>query len=293
MNKVRIYSSHCSFEDYIIWQFNSFKKFIKDDYEFIVINDASNEPNFINGFTYGSRNKIIDVCQELNIKCIEFNEELHHNRTILFPNTNDFNINPCTRCANVTQYAIQDAKNYNGIVVILDNDIFLTSEFNFNEYMKNYNIAFLPQSRPRVGEYPWNALLILKPTELPSYEEINMDCGVINNSPVDVGGYCSIYLDKYRDSLKIRRISGGRFFDVSKDITVNTINELNCSEHIKEILRNMVPEFGMLATIKIFIEFYENCFYHFRSGGNWDTIDNNKLNKRIQILYYYFNKYIK
>jgi hypothetical protein len=133
----------------------------------------------------------------------------------------------------------------------------------------------------------------MKPNELPSYGEINMDCGTCNNITVDVGGNGYTYLEKYRDSLKIRRISGGRFFDVSKDITVNTINELNCSEHIKEILRNMVPEFGMLETIKIFIEFYENCFYHFRSGSNWDTIDNNKLNKRIQILYHYFNKYIK
>jgi len=54
---------------FIKLQYYTLKKFMKNDYEFIVFNDAKEYPDISNGYDITMKQKIINLCNELNIKC--------------------------------------------------------------------------------------------------------------------------------------------------------------------------------------------------------------------------------
>src|ERR1700742_2677888 len=72
--------------DFIELQAKTFKAFLKDDYEYVVFNDAPNETMC---------NKIKQTCNKFGIKCITIPQEIHINRDT-----------PNYRCADVIQYSL-------------------------------------------------------------------------------------------------------------------------------------------------------------------------------------------
>jgi hypothetical protein len=121
MMKIIIASSHCARVDLIEFQCSSLKKFVKNDYEYYVFNDATENARLINFNNCNIRTEIRDKCTELNIKCIDIPQHIHANREILFPGTSEKHIeNAGTRCADATQYMYNYFKHIDDIFVILD-----------------------------------------------------------------------------------------------------------------------------------------------------------------------------
>ena len=56
--------------DFIKIQYFSLKKFFKNDFEYIVFNDTKNFPEYTNYFDTSMKNKVENLCNELNISSI-------------------------------------------------------------------------------------------------------------------------------------------------------------------------------------------------------------------------------
>ena len=139
-----------------------------------------------------------------SIECVRFPQEYHSNRIILFPETKEPKTNNAvTRCSDVTQFCINHfIKNHNnGLLMILDADMFLINNFNILNFMKNYNLAGIKQ---KMG-YIWNGISIFN-SKL-NLKELNFDCGYVNNEPVDVGGQAYHFMKKYNSVIKYKPIS--------------------------------------------------------------------------------------
>ena len=202
-NKVKIYTFAHNRPDFIQIQFNTFKKYIQDDFEFTVFNNE--KPGSHGGFNENRKQEIFDTCEKLNLKCIEI--ELSEDLRILNNQAqfiNDAYVNGNTACSYPFTWAW---KNYvvkdEGISILIDSDMFLCNYVSFNKMMEGYNFAYVPSYRNNCTlKYPWNGLVFAKPKEMPNPEELSWGCGYVNETPVDVGGEAYSYLIKYKNQLQ-------------------------------------------------------------------------------------------
>lgn len=182
--------------DFITLQDLTFKSLLKDEYEFVVFNDARN-PLF--------RQQIFDVCTSLNLRCIGIPQEIHDRPYLKRLPGEDFN-HSCCRCANVVQYSLNELGFFHDdIVAIVDSDLFLIKEFSIRDYMKGYALAGLDQQRDYV-HYLWNGIVFFDMPNLPNKKSINFNSGEVNRIRVDVGGHTYHYILNHPE-VKIRYIN--------------------------------------------------------------------------------------
>lgn len=187
--KVRIVASHFNHPDFVELQYLSIQKYVKDpEVEFIVINDSLDFAHIRNWNDPNMTKKIEDMCKKYNIWCIRYPQSLHGgNRNTLFPKTSSWipsTVNIVnTRCADVCQYGYNNlGKNFDGIYVIVDGDMFFSREISFNETMENYDIMAVQQSRQGKINYFWNGILVFNIPTLPNPNLINLDSGRVKYS---------------------------------------------------------------------------------------------------------------
>lgn len=103
-----------------------------DDYEFVVFSD---------GRTDEMHNAIKKTCERLKLRCVRILLEIHARPYLQrFPGEgyND----PSCRTANVIQYSLDVLGFYHqGIVAIVDSDMFLIKDFSIADHMENYDIC--------------------------------------------------------------------------------------------------------------------------------------------------------
>lgn len=66
--------------EFIEIQYHTLKKYCKNEYQFIVFNDAKDFPDFTNDNDISIKNKIEQKCRELGINCINIPNS-HHKKT--------------------------------------------------------------------------------------------------------------------------------------------------------------------------------------------------------------------
>ena len=185
--KVLIITHACTRPDFIEIHYKTFKKFLLDDYEFVVFNDAR---------TPVLRAKIDQTCEKLGLRCIHIAQEIH-DRPYLYRSPGEDNNHACCRCANVVQYSLDVLGfKHNGIVAIIDSDMFLIKKFSIIDYLKNNDMAGVPQSRGNKINYLWNGLVFFNMNTLPNKEKINFNCGRVEGVGTEVGGYLYYYFQK-------------------------------------------------------------------------------------------------
>jgi len=236
MKKVKIYTFPDKAPYFLPWQAKALKDHLKDDYEFIVINNASSE---------SLDRDIKNHCSALAIQCIEAEQK-------------DFS-HQVFACSSPIQECIDKyiSKDRDCINVIMDSDLFLMRDFSFNELMDGYDIGMLSQSRDLGAgfgliEYAWNCLLCFN-TTMPDVDKFKMWPGTINHAPCDVGGMSYFYF-LYHPEVKIRKIP----------TTSIITNHTEVVELIPERVRHLYKfEWDM--------EIIEGSFLHFRGGSRWDN----------------------
>ena len=57
-------------------QYKTLKKYLKNDYEYIVFNDAKPYPDLTNGDDANIRKEIEELCKKLDIKCINIIKQI-------------------------------------------------------------------------------------------------------------------------------------------------------------------------------------------------------------------------
>ena len=227
---IKIYTYSHNRPDFIEPQYNSIKKHIKDDFEFIVFNNERNGGDPGSGYKPERIDEIYDVCKKLNIKCIrvELDPELQFINGYKQFEGDSYVSGGSHACAysfswGWKYYISQD----DSISMIIDSDMFFIKDISIQSLLEDYNLAFIPsyryhskyQSEDNRGSialyYPWNGVVIADIPNMPNPSELKWGLGVFNGQPCDVGGEGHSYLNTYKDQLKIKYID---MVSVQRDI---------------------------------------------------------------------------
>lgn len=255
MSKVKIYTWADKVPEFIYRQYETIKKFVKDDdWEFIVFN---NTPVTI----LDRQSKIKKICKELGIKCLDVRF-----RTFV------------SGASYITGWGILWAYHRffrwdkDSIHVILDSDMFFINDFNFNEFLGDNDMCAIHQRREHI-EHLWNGFLFFRGASLPDKNNLDFRLGTVEGVRTDTGGNTYYWLKRNPD-LKIKWIAHTKHLDISK------------SEMLPEDIR------GDYKTEYCF-QFIENAILHYRAGSNWekrpkDFVDKKKayFNKLLDELLY-------
>lgn len=125
-----------------MWQVKTFKKFFKNEYEFVVFSDASDEK---------IARKIKITCDHLGVRHIRIPQTIHTKPYLPRPKTEYQS--PSYRTADAIQYSLDTLGfKHNDLVMIIDSDMFLIRDFNLREYMQGYDLAGAFQYRGNHNE---------------------------------------------------------------------------------------------------------------------------------------------
>lgn len=247
--------THCfNKPEFITWQYLSFKKFLKDDYEFVVFNDTPNEELFL---------ETEEICIKLGIRSIVVPQEIHVGRD-----------NPSEACADTIQFMMSNYGIYSrGITVVIDSDMFLIRDLSIEKYLDDYDVAtyrWKLQGKTGIVTYFLPNLMFFNMNTLPHPETIDFGLGEVDGIRVDTAGLTYFYIQN-NPSLK---------WKVTNQAYVLKENPLLDPEII-EHFKSYPKLWNLLTEHKFDHEFYNDfSFLHFRAGSNWNKMEEGKLQEK-------------
>jgi hypothetical protein len=243
--------------DFIEIQDKTFKKFLKDDYTFVVFNDSPHEE---------VSHQIIETCNRLNLSCIRIPQSIHDEPYLERLPGEDYH-HPAVRCANVVQFSLDTLGfDHDGIVMIIDSDMFLVKEFCIEEFLEGFDIAAIPQGRQHI-EYIWNGLVIFNMQTLPDKKSINFNCGKVDGIGVDVGGQTYHYFKNHPEVMK--KTIDNQHYPADFMLSETT------HEQVKFLFSHDCHNFEFIL---------KNSFFHYRGGGNWNNESREYHEKKTMVL---------
>lgn len=265
--------------DFIEIQYFTLKKYFQGNYEFIVFNDAKDFPDYSNGNDITIKDKIENLCNILNIKCINI------------PNSHHINHNT-HRCTDSMNYILNYQKENPDIYLLLDSDMFLIDYFDINKYSGFDCAIVLQRTNNLKTNYFWNGIYYfdftkLKDIEMLNWSEGNGDVGVMMQSWFEkqMGEHYIPTCEELRwtneifhtDKIYFIRHLWSCSWD-SNDLPENIKKREKLVEYFKNDDRNQNNKF--------FCEIYDNVFLHYRAGGNWNMEGFDYHKKKSEVLKY-------
>ena len=178
---IHIFTSVVNRPDFVLLQNKLFQKFLKNDYQFHVVDDSIDQT----------------ISEQFDTICSEngFSYYKKPERTV--------QMNPAQACADTVQWTYDTLikeNHKNDIVFFCDSDLFLIDEFDIVNYMNGAIIAGLPQYRGSVT-YMWNGIMFFNVSMMEDLN-INFSDGVIEDELTDVGGHTYYYFKKNNIQMK-------------------------------------------------------------------------------------------
>ena len=246
---------------FIELQQKTLKKFVKQEYEYIVFNDGKDWPDYTN-FNDPSQGKIsiINKCKELNVRCINIPNEQHkfNKRAASIRHVDSLSFLLNFMKLNIDEY------------LLLDGDMFLISDLDLNIY-NNFHSALVIQERPNLT-YMWGNFFYLNLNKAKNIDKI--DFSIVPGG--DSASATNIWLNSYKTNIpncKEIRYSNNQYTDKyfyyikhlwscswNETELPSVIKNKKLIEFIKKDIRN---------NNKFFCEIYDNKFFHYRAGTNW------------------------
>lgn len=245
--------------DFIELQDRTFKKFLKDDYIFVVFNDATEKKAF---------NEIRGKCSRLNIPCYDIPQTIHHGSH-----------EPSIRNGNVVNYSLEKIGfDFDGVVALFDSDLFLIKDFSLEEYLKGYDISGLSQIYGG-KKYMWIGIVFLDMRTLPNKKTLRFDCGRVDGTWLDAGGYSHTYL-KNNPEAKVRWFNWHVYID-KPIFDREFLSAHGYSDPLVELLIKGVDDIEL---------FQERTLLHYRGGTNWNNKPAEYHNFKRACLYEFIDK---
>ena len=236
--KVRIITFHYNEPAFIEFQFKLFQKFLLEDFEMVVFNDAKTEENEV---------AIKKTCEKFDIKHVRYNQEWHLSEPLneeisslvkdpnasLIWNWNEnttieeIGAHGSIRHCHVIQYALNhSAYNHDDAVVLLDGDNLLIHPLSIHALLERADIVYSSriediegvarkQSRitlPQRNGLPSPIFMAFYPSKLPDIRSFKLDVGLLKNHPLkrdhslhDTGAKLYDYLQKH-PSIKTKEL---------------------------------------------------------------------------------------
>jgi len=295
-SKTLVFTTGFNRPDFIELQDRLFRKFLEDDYEYIVVNDA-NTPN--------TKSAIENKCSELKIRCINVPQEIH-NQPYLPRNPGDNYHNPNVRHCNSVQWAWDNFfSKHNGPVMLIDSDMFPIRPLSVKNILGDHHFAAIHWSTSdtvngKPYSYLWLALILFNNEILPEKESIRFNCGKLPNTNAicDSGGWTSLYLNKFKDIIKVREfpyLQGHQFYCPYRYASEEAQNFSHISNEM--IIANLTARGFSENEIQLALQkpytielIGENNFIHYRAGTNYENYSANFLSKKDKILLDFFEK---
>lgn len=174
---VQIFTTVVNRPDFVETQKKLFQKFLKDEYQFNVVDDSVD---------ILMTKKFKDICVTNNIS--------YYKKPIT-----TIQMNPAQACAAAVQWTYDNiiAKNHTeDIVFFCDSDMFLLEEFSVTEHMKDAVISGLSQERGHV-KYMWNGIMFFDMKKIFEIDpNLNFSDGIVEGVLTDVGGNLYLYFKK-------------------------------------------------------------------------------------------------
>ena len=254
--------------EFIKLQVETLKKFVKGEYEFIVFNDAKDFPDKSNGGDANMKQRVIDICNELNIKCYTFDNSYQKN----IPDS--YTYKHIIVLKTMYKYQMENPDKY----LILDGDLFLMDYLDISKYDNEGAAVVLQERFDGAVVYIWPGLVYLDMTRDKNYHLLDWD-----NGDGDSGRMSEKwYRNQFNSDEIIPRLWQVRINSDYKTNTKNlyflkyyvsmTWNENDCPESLKKNkdLYEFIKNDERNVNGNFFIEIFDNCFIHYRGGGcNW------------------------
>ncbi len=281
--KVLIMTHNYNQPDFIYLQDMTFKKFLKDNYEFVVFNDAPDEK---------TSKLICDVCKNCNVKCVNIPQNIHNLWPSCRPLTNTTSPSN-VRHVHAIKYSLDlMGFDHNGIVMFIDSDMFLVRPFNINEFMKDLDIASVykgaSDDKKSVG-YLVPLLTMLNMSKLPDKRTLDFSCGEANGFLLDTGGLTYYYL-KNHPNLKtywFDEFYGWQLFcpeEYAKHREDKTTPVTQQIQKLKSLGFNDKEIKFLQKKPSTFSYQFNNNFFHFRGGSNYDNFSKDFMSKKMKLV---------
>ncbi len=246
--KVLIFTYSYNRPDFIEIQHKTFQRFVKDEYQFMVFNDAPEK---------AMEQSIAAMCHRYQIPCIRIPQEIHA-KPYLPRWPGEYYNDPAVRNCNVVQYSLNEyGFAHDDILVLVDSDLFLVREFSFRDALKEHDLIGLQQG---IG-YLWIGLVMLNMKTLPQIKTLSFNCGRVNNAPVDAGGHSYYYI---HDNPKVRVKYISQFYPPNfkpEELTVPLLTTYKLDQKAIDFIHANPLNIEFLC---------DACFFHYRGGTNWD-----------------------
>lgn len=266
-DKILIITHVHSRPDFIELHAKTFKAFLKEDYEYVVFNDAPNDT---------MREQMERMCKKLGIRCFRVPQEMHNGRQT-----------PNYRHCDGIKYSLESLGfKHDGIVLMIDSDMFLIKPFSAAEYMKEYDFIGGFQSRSNdsikvVHSAP--CLVFMDMRKLPNKRTLSFETGYIEGLACDVGG-STYYYFKNNPNVKTKLFTAISTHLVPRE--ENQLRELGYDEATINFIFILGKAYGM--------EFHgDNNFLHYYAGGsNWPGYSSEYHQEKTRLLNHYIDQLV-
>lgn len=230
---VQIFTSVVNRPDFVETQHKLFEKFIKEDYQFNVVDDSLDE-NISSEFK--------EVCEKYNITYYRKSQENRSSDESRWAGARH-----ATETIQWTFDEIIKKKHSEELILFLDSDMFLLDDFSVSEYMEGEIIAGLPQTRGHV-KYIWNGIMFFDMKKVFSTDpDLNFSDGMVEGEMTDIGGHFHYYFNKNNVIMKETNVTYPTHFNDIEIQDDEITNGFNFELHV------------------------DNKFLHYRAGTNWHT----------------------
>ena len=178
--EITIFTLYSNRPDFIKLQKECFRSHLKDDYKWVIVNNR--------GYFYDKTENIEEECFEQGIEClrIEHKEEIEVSQLV----------------ANSLNFLWREhISKLSGLVIVMDSDLFLTSDVSFVDLLGNNDIFFCPQYMD--GHiWPWPGLMGFNMDSIKA-EDVSFSLLKINDRYGDVGSGLNIYIEKHKPKIRL------------------------------------------------------------------------------------------
>lgn len=264
-DKILIITHAFNRPDFIEYQAKTFKKFLRDEYEFMVFNDAKDD-----AISY----EIKKICDQLNIVCIDIPQSIQKNVQWA-----------SKRTSNSIEYSLHHTGfNHDGIVLIIDSDMFLIKPLNIKEFLEDHDLYGNRQCNGEIF-YLWNGLLVMNMATLPNKRTMSFCPRPIQGKSLDTGGHLYYYLTK-NPSIRLKIYGDTHINALPKDYAA--LKDLGFDDLTSNFIINSDHDDTHCMQFHA-----DNHFLHYRAGGNWMHKDNEYHAKKSAYLFAYLDAIVQ
>jgi hypothetical protein len=206
---------------YIEMQYNSLVKHLKTPFDYIVYNNAF--------WDHSRHSSLNQFCDKLRIESVNIFPDTNYEKQYnvkLFGNTSylgasEAHLYPLLRIWN-------DYKDLNEKIVILNSDMFLMKDVDFEHAFGNKQIAFVPTYNVNNNNMSaWGGILFLDVSNMPNKNDFDLSLGYIGNERVDTGGKTYHYFKN--NNVTKNYLEFWTLLDYAEELTANINGNMKCS----------------------------------------------------------------